>query len=87
MIGRLAKNNLTFKEQSACIFMLNHVKSILQEKFQPDGFNVGINIGDSGGQTIMHAHIHLIPRYKDDVINPIGGIRNIISKRISSKNK
>ncbi|GAB2617366.1 HIT domain-containing protein [Belliella aquatica] len=70
--------DLTFKEQSACIFMLNHVKLMLQEKFQPDGFNVGINIGDSGGQTIMHAHIHLIPRYKDDVDNPVGGIRNII---------
>ena len=46
--------------------------------FQPDGFNIGVNSGETAGQTIFHAHIHLIPRYKNDVSNPRGGIRNVI---------
>ena len=43
------------------------------------GFNIGINCGEIAGQTIMHTHIHLIPRREKDVENPIGGIRNIIT--------
>lgn len=65
--------DLTFKEQSACSFMLNRVQDILYKRFNPDGFNVGINIGKDGGQTVDHVHIHLIPRYKDDVEDPRGG--------------
>ena len=57
-------------------------KEFLNEKFKPDGFNVGINCGEAGGQTIPHVHIHLIPRYKGDVGNPRGGVRGVIpSKR------
>lgn len=70
--------DLTFKEQSACIFMLNTVKQIVQNKFNPDGFNVGININEHAGQTIPHVHIHLIPRYKGDVEQPRGGVRGVI---------
>ncbi len=70
--------DLNFKEQSACWFVLNKVKQIVYEKFKPDGFNVGININSSAGQTVPHVHIHLIPRYKGDVENPKGGIRNVI---------
>lgn len=69
---------LSFKEQSACWYMLNKAKEILQEKFNPDGFNVGININETAGQTIPHVHIHLIPRYKGDVSEPKGGIRGVI---------
>ena len=72
---------LTFKEQSACWFMLNKVKEILKKKFNPDGFNVGININESAGQTVPHVHIHLIPRYKGDVENPRGGVRGVIPER------
>lgn len=43
-----------------------------------DGFNVGMNIGGAAGQTIEWPHIHLIPRYIGDVVNPTGGIRNVI---------
>ncbi len=70
--------NLTFKEQSACIFMLNKVKEIVGKRFNPDGFNVGININKTAGQTVPHVHIHLIPRYRGDVENPIGGVRGVI---------
>jgi diadenosine tetraphosphate (Ap4A) HIT family hydrolase len=62
--------DLSFKEQAACIFLANAAKEILQKQFQPDGFNVGINIGEKAGQTIKHAHIHLIPRYAGDVDKP-----------------
>lgn len=73
--------DLTFREQSACWYILNKVKKIVSEKFNPDGFNIGINVNPSAGQTISHVHIHLIPRYKGDVQNPIGGIRNVIPEK------
>ena len=70
--------DLTFKEQTACWIVVNKVKKILQEKYDPTGFNIGININEDAGQTICHSHIHVIPRYKDDVENPRGGIRGVI---------
>lgn len=75
--------DLSFKEQQACWYVLNKVKSIVQEKFNPDGFNVGINIGEKAGQTINHVHIHLIPRYDGDVEEPRGGIRGVIPSKQS----
>jgi diadenosine tetraphosphate (Ap4A) HIT family hydrolase len=69
---------LSFKEQSACWFVLNSVQKIIQEKFNPDGFNVGININETAGQTVPHVHIHLIPRYNGDVEIPRGGVRGVI---------
>lgn len=70
--------NLSYREQTACLLVLDRTKKILQNKFHPNGFNIGINIGKYAGQTIDHVHIHLIPRYKGDVLNPRGGVRNII---------
>lgn len=48
-----------------------------------DGFNIGWNCGEAAGQTVMHAHAHLIPRRKGDVANPRGGVRGVISERQS----
>jgi diadenosine tetraphosphate (Ap4A) HIT family hydrolase len=82
---RLVSNyfDLTLKEQTACWIVANKVKTILQEKYNPDGFNIGINVNAEAGQTIWHSHIHIIPRYKGDVQNPKGGIRGVIpSKKI-----
>lgn len=70
--------DLSTKEQQACWFVANRVQQILQHQFNPDGFNVGININEAAGQTVSHAHIHLIPRYLGDVENPRGGIRGVI---------
>jgi diadenosine tetraphosphate (Ap4A) HIT family hydrolase len=70
--------DLTFKEQSACFFILNTVRNIVKERFKPDGFNIGINVSEAGGQTVPHVHIHLIPRYKGDVNEPRGGVRGVI---------
>jgi len=44
-----------------------------------DGFNIGMNCGETAGQTVFHCHVHLIPRRKGDVENPRGGVRHIIA--------
>ena len=72
---------LSFKEQSACVFMMNKVKGIVAERFNPDGFNIGVNIGEKAGQTVNHVHIHLIPRYNGDVEDPRGGVRGVIPEK------
>jgi len=72
---------LTFKEQSACWYMVNKVKQIITESLNPSGFNVGININKTAGQSVEHAHIHLIPRYTGDVEEPRGGIRSVIPSK------
>jgi diadenosine tetraphosphate (Ap4A) HIT family hydrolase len=56
-------------------------KSILDEKYKPDGYNIGVNIGTASGQTIMHVHLHLIPRFVGDVSEPLGGVRGVIPAR------
>lgn len=63
---------------AACFDLARVVKDLLQTKYSPDGFNIGVNCGESAGQTIDHAHLHIIPRYKGDVPNPRGGIRHVI---------
>ena len=57
------------------------VRARLLEKFHPDGFNIGLNDGQAAGQTLPHAHVHVIPRYQGDVPDPRGGVRWIIPKR------
>jgi diadenosine tetraphosphate (Ap4A) HIT family hydrolase len=54
------------------------VRRRLAEEFRPDGFTVGVNDGPAAGQTVSHAHVHVIPRYSDDVADPRGGIRWVI---------
>jgi diadenosine tetraphosphate (Ap4A) HIT family hydrolase len=80
---RLVANyfDLSTKEQTACWIMINKVKEELQNKYNPDGFNIGININETAGQTISHVHIHIIPRYKGDSENPRGGVRGVIPSK------
>ena len=73
--------DLSLSAQSECIYLLNKVKEIVEVKFNPDGFNVGINVGEKAGQTINHVHIHLIPRYNGDVPDPRGGVRGVIPNK------
>jgi diadenosine tetraphosphate (Ap4A) HIT family hydrolase len=77
--------DLPLKEQSACWLMVNKVQEILTAEFQPDGFNVGINISQAAGQKMMHTGIHIIPRYHGDAVGSKGGMRSVIpqSKSIS----
>ena len=63
--------------------LVDECKEIVDKKFNPAGYNIGINCGEAAGQTVMHLHIHLIPRYKGDIENPRGGVRGVIpDKRI-----
>ncbi|MEM7555755.1 MAG: bifunctional class I SAM-dependent methyltransferase/HIT family protein [Cyanobacteria bacterium P01_A01_bin.84] len=71
---------LPFKEQSACWLMVNKVQEILNQEFIPDGFNVGMNVNRNAGQNVMHATIHVIPRYQGDAEGNRGGIRRVIPK-------
>ena len=70
--------DLSLEEQQECLILLNNAKKILDKEFKPDGYNVGININKDAGQTIWHAHIHLIPRYSGDIEEPRGGVRGVI---------
>jgi diadenosine tetraphosphate (Ap4A) HIT family hydrolase len=72
---------LPFKEQSACWYMANKVQEILSKEFQPDGFNVGMNINREAGQTRQHATIHIIPRYRGDASSLKSGIRTVIPQK------
>ena len=54
-------------ERIAMFSLLDQIKIMLDEKHLPDGYNIGFNCGEVAGQTIMHAHMHIIPRYLGDV--------------------
>jgi len=74
------------EEEVAAIYEIMHkAKDHLDEKYQPDGYNVGINIGRAAGQTIMHLHVHVIPRYEGDVEDPRGGIRHLKEELVPYK--
>lgn len=65
----------TLEEQAALLELLRQARQKLQDELSPDGFNIGINDGTAAGQTVMHLHIHLIPRYAGDQPDPRGGVR------------
>jgi diadenosine tetraphosphate (Ap4A) HIT family hydrolase len=65
-------------EYSDCFTLVRELRSVLETRFSPDGFNVGANCGEAAGQSVWHAHIHVIPRYKGDTPNPRGGVRHVI---------
>lgn len=69
----------TTPEEKLAIFeLLDKAKEIIESKYNPDGYNIGMNLGESAGQTLMHLHVHLIPRYVGDVADPRGGVRGVI---------
>ena len=62
------------EEQSAMLAMLQRVKALLDKELRPDGYNIGINDGAAAGQTVMHVHMHVIPRYRGDRPDPRGEV-------------
>ena len=71
---------------------MNRLTHILKEKLKSEdsnisGFNIGFNSGEDAGQTVFHCHMHLIPRRKNDVSNPNGGVRNLIPGKGDYKTK
>jgi diadenosine tetraphosphate (Ap4A) HIT family hydrolase len=65
----------TKEEQTSMFDLLAKMRQRIQADLNPDGFNIGINDGTAAGQTVMHLHIHLIPRYNGDMPDPRGGVR------------
>ena len=79
-------NKTYFDLEDKDIVQLNNIikfqkKSLMDEDNSITGFNIGINQGESAGQTVMHLHIHLIPRRKGDVNDPRGGVRGVIPSK------
>ena len=72
---------LTQEEQQDLLNLTDRVKRIVEERYHPDGYNIGINVGEAAGQSIFHVHMHLIPRYQGDVPNPRGGVRGVIPSK------
>jgi diadenosine tetraphosphate (Ap4A) HIT family hydrolase len=68
----------TDEEIMAIHELMKKGKELLDREYSPDGYNIGVNVGEYGGQTVMHLHVHLIPRYKGDMDDPRGGIRKAI---------
>lgn len=71
----------TEDEQQALMFGIEAVKGFIQPQHNPDGFNIGINVGRVAGQTVPHLHVHVIPRYQGDVPDPRGGVRYVIPRK------
>jgi diadenosine tetraphosphate (Ap4A) HIT family hydrolase len=69
---------LTPAEQSALWMLVAQVRSSLAVRLKPDAFNIGVNDGAAAGQTVPHAHIHVIPRRNGDVPDPRGGVRWVL---------
>ena len=79
---------LTDEELVACNDLIKVIKEeILIKDKNVKAFNIGTNAGKIAGQSIMHCHIHLIPRRKDDVENPQGGVRSVIPQKQHYKRK
>ncbi len=74
-------------ERSEIMTLLDVSKATLDKQFSPDGYNVGINDGQAAGQTVMHLHVHLIPRFNGDQEDPRGGVRWIFPDKAVYWNK
>lgn len=68
----------TPEERLAIFELVDDVKRALDAELRPDGYNIGINAGEAAGQTVMHLHVHVIPRFRGDVDDPRGGVRHVI---------
>ena len=71
----------TSEERSALLSLVDEVKRLLDRELVPDGYNVGFNAGVAAGQTVMHLHVHVIPRFRGDMEDPRGGVRHVIPSK------
>ena len=71
----------TAEEKASIWALVDEMKIIIDREYSPDGYNIGVNIGETAGQSVPHIHIHMIPRYRGDVENPRGGVRGVIRQK------
>jgi len=72
--------DMTPAEKASVLELLDRAKQRIDTEFRPDGYNIGVNVGRAAGQSRMHVHLHLIPRYTGDVADPRGGIRCVLAR-------
>jgi diadenosine tetraphosphate (Ap4A) HIT family hydrolase len=73
--------SLSTEEKNELNALIEMAKGIIEKDKNPDGYNIGMNCGEAAGQTVMHFHCHVIPRYFGDMENPRGGIRHCIKDK------
>jgi len=73
--------SLTADERHAIADLIAECKTIIEKTHYPAGYNIGFNVGEAAGQTVMHCHCHVIPRYAGDVPDARGGIRGVVPGR------
>lgn len=78
---------LTSDERKFLFELIEDGKALLEKKFNPAGFNFGVNQGLTAGQTIPHLHLHIIPRYEGDMADPEGGVRGVIPEKQKYRHK
>ena len=69
---------LTPAETADCFELVKSQRRHLIQTLKPDGFNIGVNVGEAAGQSVFQVHIHVIPQFKGDHPRPRGGIRNVL---------
>ncbi len=70
--------NLEVSEIGDILTLVQSARERIDRTLRPAGYNVGVNIGRDAGQTVMHVHVHIIPRYPGDSEDPLGGVRGVI---------
>ena len=70
--------SLSVEERHAMADLAGPCRDIIAAAYAPVGYNIGVNVGNAAGQSVMHCHCHIIPRYQGDSDNPRGGIRGVV---------
>jgi superfamily II DNA or RNA helicase/diadenosine tetraphosphate (Ap4A) HIT family hydrolase len=73
--------DLSAAEKAAVWSAVDEAEAVIAQRFRPEGFNLGVNQGAAAGQTVFHFHLHVIPRYTGDVLDPRGGVRHVVPAR------
>lgn len=74
-------DEVTPEEAAALLALIRETKKWIRQRHPADGFTVGVNDGPAAGQTVMHLHVHVIPRVWGDVLDPRGGVRKVLLNR------
>src|SRR5262249_53870903 len=73
--------DLSAEEIADMLSLIRSSRERIDRTFRPSGYNVGANVGRDAGQTVMHVHVHVIPRFQGDSADPTGGIRQVIPRK------